>query len=66
MDGGVPFAQWTRGDFELHFGGHIAPTQRRVGEGFRYQRSATLGRGDEVLASFAGVVPLSSDFGVDE
>jgi hypothetical protein len=66
LDGGAPFAQRTRGDFEFGFGGHIAPAQGGVGECFRHEGAATLRRGDEVFASLAGGIAFSSDGGVDE
>lgn len=59
FDNGFPFTEGTRGNLETCLRGHMATAQLRVGEGFRHEVSATLGRFDEVFASFADIKSVS-------
>ena len=50
---GFPFTEGTRGNLETCLRGHMTAAQFRVGEGFRHEGTATLGRFDKVLTPFA-------------
>ena len=65
LDNGFPFTERTRGNLEPCLCWHMATAQLRVGEGFRHEGTATLGRFDKVLTPFAdgeSVSPLLSRY----